>query len=225
MIKNCKIAVDGPAGSGKSTIAKIIAEKKGFLYIDTGAMYRAVTYNCLKNKIDIDNPIEVTNICKNSKIKLVKTENILKVFVNEKEVTKEIRTREVTNNVYKIAGNSEVREMLVHQQRQFSNDNTVIMDGRDIGTVVFPKADLKIYLDASVKERTKRRYDELVEKGEKIDFEKLMQEVIDRDNSDKNRKVGPLKIAEDAVVLDTSNMNIEEVVNKILNLIDEELNK
>jgi cytidylate kinase len=145
------------------------------------------------------------------------------IFTDDEDVTEKIRTREVTNNVFKTAQIPEVRERLVELQRKYGDKQSVIMDGRDIGTVVFPDADVKIYLDASVEERTERRYKELIEKGENTDFNKLKQEVIDRDNSDKNRKVGPLKIADDAVVIDTTGMNIDQVTDKVIEIIKSKL--
>ncbi|MBP7652138.1 (d)CMP kinase [Candidatus Dependentiae bacterium] len=213
-----KIAIDGPAGSGKSTIAKIIAERYNILYVDSGAMYRAVTYNCLKNKINFDISEEIVNVCYRTEISLVKTEEKLLVYVNGEDVSEQIRTRDVTNNVFKIAREPLVRKHLVKLQQDYATTTSVIMDGRDIGTVVYPDADLKIYLDASVDERTHRRYEELKLKGENVNFEKLKQEVIDRDNQDKSRKVGPLKIAEDAVVLDTTGLNILQVTEKIVEI-------
>ena len=136
-----KIAIDGPAGSGKSTIAKIIADKKHLIYVDSGAMYRAVTFNCLINKIDIDNPNEIISVCLSTKISFLKKNGKLNTLIDDKDVSDEIRSREVTNNVFKIAREPKVREHLVKQQREFAEKNSVIMDGRDIGTVVYPDAD------------------------------------------------------------------------------------
>ena len=214
------VAVDGPAGSGKSTIAKIVADRLGLLYIDSGAMYRAVTYYCIKKGCNLDNPQELISASGETDIRLTKIDNTLKVYVNGEEITEQIRIREVTNNVFKIAREPLIRERLVEQQQKYAEIDSVIMDGRDIGTVVFPNAEVKIYLDASVDERTSRRYKELSAKGETVDFEKLRAEVIARDNSDKNRAVGPLKIADDAIVIDTTGLNIEQVSDKIIQIIN-----
>ncbi|HPP88336.1 MAG TPA: (d)CMP kinase [bacterium] len=217
------IAIDGPAGSGKSTIAKKIADILGILYIDSGAMYRAVTLKCLKSDINLDNPQEIIDVCKKTKIDLKQNNGILEVFVDSENVTENIRLREVTNNVFKIAREPKVREILVAQQQEFAKTSSVIMDGRDIGTVVFPNADLKIYLDASVEERTRRRIKELEAKNEQVDFEKLKEEIIERDRQDKMREVGPLKIADDAIVVDTTGLSINEVINKILEILNSQL--
>ena len=209
-----KVAIDGPAGAGKSSVAKAVAEKLGLLYIDSGAMYRAATLYFLRKKI-IDNPQEVVKGIKNVKVSFKQD----KVFLNGEDVSEDIRTPEVTNNVKKIASIPEVREYMVQKQREFGQNNDVIMDGRDITTVVFYDADVKIYLDASVEERTRRRVKELEEKGIKVNVEKLKKEIIERDISDKNRKVGPLKIADDAIYIDTSSMTFEEVVKKVCGIV------
>ncbi len=210
------IAIDGPAGSGKSTVAKILAERLNYLYVDTGAMYRALTYQALKEKVDLENENILTSLSRQTKIILKEKEGGLKVFVNGKEVTKAIREESVTNNAFYIARVPGVRTEMVKQQRKMAEKNNLVMEGRDIGTVVFPEAELKIYLDASSKERAKRRFLELKEKGVRTNIKRIEEELRIRDEKDKTRKVAPLKIAEGAFVIDTTKMKIEDGVNLIL---------
>ena len=208
-MQNIIVAIDGPAGSGKSTIAKIIAEKYNFTYIDTGAMYRMITLFCLDNNIDLSDE-KAIKFALDTKIKIDMQGN--KFFLNQKDVTKEIRELRVNKNVSKIASIRVVRENLVNMQREISKCKNVILDGRDIGTVVFPNAQIKIYLIASSEERAKRRYREHQEKGDKISYEEVLNSIKERDFIDSTRKESPLVKAEDAVELDTTNLNIEEVL-------------
>lgn len=217
------IAIDGPAGAGKSTIAKLVAEKLGYIYIDTGAMYRAVTLEFLNSKKPYSDAL-VSDIAKNIDITFKREPDCNHVYVNKKEVTSLLRSSEVTKNVSKVSAVGEVRIAMVEAQRKIGSQGKVVMDGRDIGTVVFPKADIKIFLTASVEERAKRRFLELKSKGEKVNIEDLQKDIATRDKLDTEREVAPLRCAEDAIYLDTSSMNIDEVVNKILEISKESSN-
>ena len=211
-----KIAIDGPAGAGKSTISKIIAEKLGFQYIDTGAMYRAVTYKALKLGVDLEKD-ESYDFLSNTKLDVDGT----KIYIDGIDVSTEIRSVEVTTNVSTPSKIGVVRSWLVDYQRKISDSKNVVMDGRDIGTVVLPNANLKIYLDASAECRAERRRKERLEKGVDISFEETLEEIKTRDFKDSTREISPLKKADDAVLVDSSNMTIEEVVQTIINLVYE----
>lgn len=209
------IAIDGPAGAGKSTISKLVAKKLNINYIDTGAMYRAVTYKCLSNGIDINNEEEVIKIAKNSEIDF-KDNNI---YLDSKIINEEIRTREVSSNVSQVAKIKEVRFLMVDVQREIGKRNSVILDGRDIGSYVFPNADYKFFLVATPEERGKRRYKELVEKGYETTLDEIIKDIKKRDEIDSNREFAPLKKADDAIEIDTTGLNIEEVVEKVISKI------
>lgn len=215
-----KIAIDGPASSGKSTIAKILADKYSLVYVDTGAMYRTLTYLALKNNVPVTNEDLLLKLLKETTISFKKIKEGQLVFADDEDVTEAIRSHEVTNNVSKISAFAKVREELVSRQQKIAKDTGVVMDGRDIGTVVLPNADVKIFLVASVEERAERRYLENQAKGIDSDFERLKQEIIARDDYDSNREVSPLKQASDAVRLDTTSLSIEEVVEKCMNIIE-----
>lgn len=215
-----KIAIDGPASSGKSTIAKILADKYNLVYVDTGAMYRTLTYLALKNNVPVTNEDLLLKLLKETTISFKKIKEGQLVFADDEDVTEAIRSHEVTNNVSKVSAFAKVREELVSRQQEIAKDTGVVMDGRDIGTVVLPNADVKIFLVASVEERAKRRYLENQAKGIDSDFERLKQEIIARDDYDSNREVSPLKQASDAVRLDTTSLSIEEVVEKCMNIIE-----
>ena len=215
-MKNLVIAVDGPAGAGKSTIAKLIAEKLNINYIDTGAMYRAITYKCLQNNIDINNEKEVINIAKNCEIDF-KDNNI---YLNGEILTDEIRTMEVSNNVSNVAKIKEVRYLMVDVQRNIGKVSSVILDGRDIGSYVFPNADYKFFLIATPEERGNRRYKELVNKGYDVNLEEIIKDIIKRDEIDPNREFAPLVKAEDAIEIDTTGKSINEVVQSVLSKIN-----
>lgn len=209
------IAIDGPAGAGKSTIAKLLSKKLGFIYVDTGAMYRALAYFFIKNGFNKDDETKICESVKKANVTLRFVDGEQQVFLNDENVTKYLRTEEVGNMASISSVFREVRAQIFDLQQTIAKENDVIMDGRDIGTVVLPNADLKIFLTASVEERAKRRYLELKEKGENPDIEKISQDIKERDNRDMTREIAPLKKADDAVLLDTSNMTIEEVVEKI----------
>ena len=214
-MKNLVIAVDGPAGAGKSTIAKIVADKLNINYIDTGAMYRAITYKVLQNDIDVNNEDQIIEIAKNSDI-YFKDNNI---YLDGKILKEEIRTPEVSNNVSNIAQIKEVRYLMVDVQREIGRRNSVILDGRDIGSYVFPNADYKFYLIATPNERGMRRFKELKEKGYDTSLEEIIKDIIKRDEIDSNREFAPLVKAEDAIEIDTTGKSIDEVVDFVLSKI------
>lgn len=219
-MKKIVVAIDGPAGAGKSTIAKLVAEKLGYAYIDTGAMYRSVAWKFLQTGKVFDEAY-ISELAKTMVIEFKPEANINRVFVDGVEVTGAIRSAEVTANVSRVAAIGDVREAMVEQQRRMGEAGGVLMDGRDIGTVVFPHAQLKIFLAASVEERAMRRYKELVAKGEQVDLAQLQKDIASRDKQDSERAISPLRQAEDALLLDTSNMNIQQVTDKILTLVEE----
>ena len=221
MEKPIAIAIDGPAAAGKSTVAKIVASQLSYVYIDTGAMYRALTYKALQEKIALDDEQAVFKLLKNSTIDLVQTEEGQLVKLDGKDVSLEIRNQEVTSNVSIVAQHGSAREEMVNRQRQLAAKRGVVMDGRDIGTHVIPDAELKIFLIASVQERAERRHKENIEKGFSSDLEQLKDEIRKRDQLDSEREVSPLVKAEDAIEIDTTSLSIEEVAGKILNKVDE----
>ncbi len=220
--RKISIAIDGPAGSGKSTIAKDVAIKFGYIYIDTGAMYRAITLKALRNHIPLTDGVQLTTLAENTFIglKYEKADcgSLLRVFMDGEDVTEEIRSLEVTNNVSVVAAVSGVRQAMVNLQRNMAKQGGVVMDGRDIGTVVLPKAELKIYLTASVTERSHRRWLELNDKGIHVDREELEEQIRQRDLYDSNREISPLCQAKQAILLDTTNLTIEQVVEKVKEL-------
>ncbi|MDK2901128.1 MAG: CMP/dCMP kinase [Thermosediminibacterales bacterium] len=206
------IAIDGPAGAGKSTIAKILAEKLGMNYIDTGAMYRAITLKAIENNIDFNDVSSLINLVNNTDIKISNG----RIYLDSKDVTDKIRTPLVSQKVSKIAAISEIREKMICLQRELAENGNVIMDGRDIGTVVLPNASLKFFITATVEERAKRRFLELKAKGYDVNYDNIKKEILSRDEQDMKRKISPLKLAEDAIVIDTSNKEIEEIIQEIL---------
>ncbi|MFQ8704634.1 MAG: (d)CMP kinase [Thomasclavelia sp.] len=214
-MKKISIAIDGPSAAGKSSIAKIVAKKLDYIYIDTGAMYRCVGYYCLQNNIDLNNETAVSAALKNIKITMDSDNH---VYLNDYDVSNQIRQDEISMSASLVSSYQDVREFLVKQQRQMANVGGVILDGRDIGTVVLPDAKLKIYQNASVETRAKRRYLENKQRGLAADLETIKKDIEQRDYQDMNRKISPLKKAEDAIVLDTSNLSIDEVVNEVLKL-------
>ena len=220
MEKGFVVAIDGPAGAGKSTIAKLAAGKLGFAYIDTGAMYRAVTWKLLQSG-ETFSPGIASKIAREIKIVFRPENAVNRVFVDNTEVTDAIRTAAVTRLVSSVAAVPDVRTAMVRQQRRMGQEGGIVIDGRDIGTVVFPQAQCKIFLTATVEERARRRGKELEAKGEKVDYIKLQDEIAFRDKQDSEREVSPLRQAEDAVYLDTSDMSIEQVTDKILDLVRE----
>lgn len=218
MNKRISIAIDGPAAAGKSTVAKIVAERLTYVYIDTGAMYRAITYKALKEGMDLNDEAEMIGLLNRTTIELLPGESGQKVLLDGNEVTSEIRTAEVTNKVSYASVHEQVRREMVRRQQLFAAEGGVVMDGRDIGTHVLPDAEVKVFLLASVEERAQRRHTENTKKGFPSDFEKLKEEIAARDKIDSEREVAPLKKAEDAVEIDTTSLSIEDVVNKIMAL-------
>ena len=215
-MKTIQIAIDGPASSGKSTVAKIIAKEFGYTYLDTGAMYRAATYIALKHQLNEDNVEQLLGLLEQHPISFGRSEaGEQLVFVGDVDITHPIRENEVTNRVSTIAAIPVIREKLVALQQEIAQKGGIVMDGRDIGTVVLPQAEVKVFLVASVDERAKRRYEENMAKGIETDLEKLKEEIAARDYKDSHRETSPLKQAEDAVYLDTTGLNIQEVVEKI----------
>jgi CMP/dCMP kinase len=221
MKKKISVAIDGPAAAGKSTVAKIIAEKLSYIYVDTGAMYRALTYKAQKNHIDLQNEEALLSLLQETNIELKPSENGQLVFVDGEDVTEAIRSSEVTNSVSITAKHGKIREEMVARQRRFAVNGGVVMDGRDIGTHVLPDAEVKVFLLASVDERAKRRHEENLAKGFESDLETLKQEIAARDKLDSEREIAPLKKAADAVEIDTTSLTIEQVVDKIISLVDE----
>lgn len=214
-----QVAIDGPAGAGKSTIAKIVAAKKGFIYVDTGAMYRAMAIHMLRSNVDPMDEEAVAKASEKADISLEYVDGVQHVFLNGEDVTGSLRTEETGNMASLVSKYTAVRSRLVAIQKDIGTKNSIVMDGRDIGTVVLPNADVKVYLTASSKVRAKRRYDELVSKGQEADIDKIEEDIIARDHQDMTREVSPLKKADDAVEIDSSYMTIEEVADKILSLI------
>ena len=219
-MKKIVVAIDGPAGAGKSTIAKLVAEKLGYAYIDTGAMYRSVAWKFLQTGKAFNEDF-ISGLSQTMVIEFRPEAKVNRVFVDGVEVTDAIRSTEVTAIVSKVAAIGAVREAMVDQQRRMGESGGVLMDGRDIGTVVFPNAQLKIFLTASVEERAMRRYKELVAKGKQVDLEQLQKDIASRDKQDSERAISPLRQAEDALLLDTSDMDINQVTEKIMQLVQE----
>ena len=216
MKKNISVAIDGPSAAGKSTIAKMVAKKENFIYIDTGAMYRCVAYYCLTQKIDLNDEKAVEQAIEHIQIRLTPDN---KVYLNDEDVGNQIRQDQVSLGASCVSKYQVVRSFLVDEQRKMVKAGNVILDGRDIGTVVLPNADLKIYQIASVETRAKRRYLENLERGLDADLEKIKKEIEERDYQDTHREISPLKKAEDAIELDTSSLTLEEVVEQVLTLI------
>lgn len=219
--KMTQIAIDGPAGSGKSTIAKKLANHLGLIYIDTGAMYRTLTLVALEKGIGADEDEKLAILLKDFPFHFEQISGKQAVFLGERDVSLEIRREGISQHVAQYAKNSLVREYLSNLQREMTKENAVIIDGRDIGTVILPQADFKFFLTASPEERAKRRTKELEEKGEKVDYQLILEDIIKRDTLDKKRTTSPLKRAEDAILIDTDNKNIEEVFHLILNDINQ----
>ncbi|MDF2590515.1 MAG: cmk [Anaerocolumna sp.] len=224
-MRNYNIAIDGPAGAGKSTIAKSIAKKLEFIYVDTGAMYRAMALFMIKQNIDFDNKDDIENACDSVNVTIEYKSGEQQVILNGENVTNLLRTEEVGKMASNVAKHNTVRSKMVVLQQNLAAKANVIMDGRDIGTVVLPKADLKVYLTASSEERALRRWRELTEKGISCNIKEIEQDIIDRDKQDMNREISPLKQADDAILLDSSNMSIDEVIDKIIELFKQKCNE
>ena len=217
MKKRIVIAIDGPSSAGKGTVAKIVAQKLGFNYLDTGAMYRCVALTLKNNEVDINDDTKISEILNNTKIRLSSDNNkSLKVELNGKDVSKEIRTPEISRLSSDIATKISVRSFLTKLQREFAQNSNIVAEGRDMGTQVFPDANVKFFIDASVEVRTNRRYLQLQQAGIKTDIENLRKDIQNRDYQDKNREIAPLHPAINAVIIDTTNLEIDQVVDIIL---------
>lgn len=214
------VAIDGPAGAGKSTIARLVAKEKGYVYVDTGAMYRGLAIHFLENGIEAEETGKIVEACKEADVTIRYEDGRQQVYLNGKNITAKLREEAVGNMASKSSAIPEVRAKLLELQRELARKEDVIMDGRDIGTCVLPDADVKVFLTASVETRAKRRYDELVEKGVPCDLEEIARDIAERDERDSTREIAPLKQAEDAVFVDSSYMTIEEVVAAIVKLCD-----
>ncbi|MFT4413116.1 (d)CMP kinase [Fredinandcohnia humi] len=223
MNKKISIAIDGPAAAGKSTVAKIIAEKLSYIYIDTGAMYRALTYKAIHLDLDLENEDSLIETLQHTTIDLKPSQRGQLVYIDGRDITEEIRESDVTNSVSIVAKHRKVREEMVKRQKSFATHGGVVMDGRDIGTHVLPHAEVKIFLLASVEERAQRRHDENIGKGYESDLVKLKKEIAARDKLDSEREVAPLRKAEDAYEIDTTSLTIQEVVSKIMDIVKERI--
>jgi cytidylate kinase len=221
MNKSIVIALDGPAGAGKSTVAKEVAKRLGFVYLDTGAMYRSLTLKALRQHVDLNDEPKLVDLAHRTTIDLqMNNDHRLKVLLDGADVTEDIRTPEVTNNTFYIAKLPGVREVMVERQRAIGSTSNIVAEGRDIGTVVFPQAYRKFYLDANFEERAKRRIVEMQGKGTVVEPTNIQKDLQERDTKDFTRKVGPLKKADDAIVIDSTFMTISEVVQKIIDSIE-----
>jgi cytidylate kinase len=213
------IAIDGPAGSGKSTTAKNVAEKLGFIHINTGAMYRGISLKCIQEDVNIEDPSQLNDLLTHTKLEFA-AEGELTLFMDGVDISAEITSVEVTDVVSQVSAISQVREKLVQYQRKMAEGLNVVLEGRDIGTVVFPNADHKFFLVADIHERARRRKKEMEAKGEVVSLEELTAEMLERDRKDSTRKHSPLKKAEDAVEIDTTGISIEEQVNRIVEIVN-----
>lgn len=213
------VAIDGPAGSGKGTVTKKVAERLNLVNVDTGAMYRCVTLKALEKNIEINQTEELEKMLQNITIDMKEKNGINQIFLDGKDVSEEIRTTKIDENVAKYAAIKCVRDAVTPMQRKMGENTDIIMEGRDIGTTVFPNANVKIYLDASVEERAKRRYNQDIEKGIECTYEEILESIKQRHKLETEREISPLRQAEDAIYIDSSNMTIEEVTEKIIEII------
>jgi CMP/dCMP kinase len=215
------IAIDGPAGSGKSTVARIVAEKLNFRYIDTGSMYRSVAWKSLQKKTILRNEDAVADIASKIKIELIPNKDGQLVFVDGKNITDQLKVEEISRGAAIVAAQPMIREIMTNKQRELGEQGKVVMDGRDIGTVVFPQADKKFFLDADSKERGRRRFAELEEKNQakNTDLSTIIKQIVERDHEDCTRKIAPLKQAKDAMLIDTTYLSVNQVVEEIINVI------
>ncbi len=216
------VAIDGPAGAGKSTIAKAAAKELGFIYVDTGALYRAVAYNAVKTGA-IDEEQKIINMLDSTKVELKYVNGVQAVYLNGEDVSAFIRTPEISMGASKVSAIPQVRAFLLNLQREIASKNNVIMDGRDIATVVLPNADVKIFLFASPECRAERRYKELIEKGESVSFDDVLKDVNQRDYQDSHREIAPLKPSDDSIMADTSELTLQESIDLIVNTIKEKI--
>lgn len=213
------VAIDGPAGSGKGTITKVVGERLNLINIDTGAMYRCVALKCLRDGISVEEIDKIADVLENIDIVFKKENNIQKIYLNGEDVSEEIRTVEIDNNVAKYAAIKIIRDKMTPLQRKMGQNANIIMEGRDIGTVVFPDADVKIFLDCSVEERARRRYKQDLENGIQITYEEVLEAIKERHKLETEREIAPFVKAEDAVYINNTNMELDEVVEKIIEII------
>lgn len=213
------VAIDGPSGAGKSTIARTVAKKLGFIYVDTGALYRTIGLYVFRQGFDALNSDEVINLLKNINIELKYVNDTQCVYLNDEDVSEQIRTPEISVFASRVSVIPKVREFLLDMQREIAKNNNVIMDGRDIGTVILPNAEVKIFLTASAQKRAERRYKELCEKDIQTSLEEVLSDMIKRDEKDSSRSIAPLKQADDAVLLDTSELNLSQSIDAVINII------
>ncbi len=217
------IAIDGPSGAGKSTVARALAQRLGYQYVDTGAMYRAVAWKAKRESIGIEDESSLQELASSLRLSFVTEGEKLRFFCDQEEITEAIRTPEISHLASEISKKKGVREALVKKQREMGKEGGMVFEGRDIGTIVFPGADIKFYLTASVEERGRRRFKELLEKGIQVDFYETLREVIERDRNDMTRELSPLKRAGDAIEIDSTHLSIEEVVGEMYRLILEKI--
>jgi cytidylate kinase len=216
MEKKFIITIDGPAGAGKSTVSKTLAKKLNYIYLDTGALYRALAYKTLKLKISLDDVSAIANLCSNTTVVLKNIDGQMKVSVDGEDVEEKIRTEEVGLAASKISTFAVVRERLLNLQREAGAQGGIVAEGRDMGSVVFPHADYKFYLDARLEERIKRRYEELLDKGASVEYKTIQKDMFARDKQDKQREIAPLKAPDAAIIIDSDNLSAAEVVDKII---------
>lgn len=224
-MERINIAIDGPAGAGKSTIAKAVAKEMSYIYVDTGALYRTVGVFAIEEKTDFDNTEDMKNLLGRIDVELKYVDGVQKVYLNGLDYSDKIRTPEASMAASDVSKIPIVREFLLSKQRDIAKENNCIMDGRDIGTVVLPDAQIKIFLTADVEERAGRRYKELLEKGTEVKFEEVLEDMKKRDYQDSHREIAPLKPAEDSIIFDTTGMTLEQSVPKMLELLNSLLNK
>jgi len=216
MEKKFIITIDGPAGAGKSTVSKTLAKKLNYIYLDTGALYRALAYKTLKLKISLDDVSALANLCSSTTVVLKNIDGRMKVYVDGEDVEEKIRTEEVGLAASKISTFGVVRERLLNLQREAGAQGGIVAEGRDMGSVVFPHADYKFYLDAKLEERIKRRYEELLDKGASVEYKTIQKDMFARDKQDKQREIAPLKAPDNAIIIDSDYLSAAEVVNKII---------
>jgi cytidylate kinase len=217
------VAIDGPAGAGKSTVARRLAKELDYMYMDTGAMYRAFALSVSRSELDLSNLDELRKVLDETEVNLIEKKGDLRVLLNGLDVTDEIRTPELSQMASRVSSLKEVRERMVGLQREMGAQGGVVVEGRDIGTVVFPRAEVKIYLDASAGERARRRYQELESQGKKVTLEETLEEMIERDRRDQERDISPLRKAEDAIVIDSTSIEVESVVHSILQAVKKKM--
>jgi len=224
-MKFTSVAIDGPAGAGKSTLSRKVANKLGFIYVDTGALYRAVGYRFLQLGYNTDLDCNIAEVLEDTSVDIRFVDGEQRVFLNDKDVSDDIRTPIASMMASAVSAKGEVRAFLLDMQRRLARENNVVMDGRDIGTVVLPDATVKIYLTASAEDRAKRRFDELISKGQDVTFKDVYDDMVQRDYNDMHREIAPLKQADDAIVADTTGFEPEQSLQLLLKIVNEGLNK